>query len=142
MIERSISLLKFPAKKLGQIQLPEAANVVILVLVEVAEALAMTVNLGEHIHHIVLGLKTEHGPRLLPGDLVVPEVLKVLDFDRELLAGEFLDPFLDHVADGADGVVIGDQVEDAIDARVRLDGPEITPDRVADIEKRPPNRGV
>ena len=62
-------------QKLRQIQLPEAANVVVLVLVEVAEALAMTVNLGEHIHHIVLGLKPEHGPRLLPGDLVVPEVL-------------------------------------------------------------------
>ena len=97
---------------------------------------------GEHVHHIVLGLKPEDSPRLLPGDLVVPEVLKVLDFDRDLLAGQFLNSFLDHVADGADGVVVGDQVEDAVDALVGLDGPEVAPDRVADVEEGPPDRGV
>ena len=102
----------------------------------------MRVDFGEHVHHIVLWLKPEDSLRLLAGDLVVPEVLKVLDFDPDFIAGQFFNSFLDHVADSADGVVVGDQVKDAVDALMGLDGPEVAPDRVADVEEGPPDRGV
>ena len=44
-------------RKLGHVQLLEAANVVVIVLIKVAEALAMGVDFGEHVRHIVLGFK-------------------------------------------------------------------------------------
>ena len=93
MMERSISFgAQGSRQKLSQVQLPEAANIVVVVLVKIAEALAMRVDIGEHVHHIVLGLKPEDGPRLLIGDLVVPEVLKVLDFDRRFCCRSVLQP--------------------------------------------------
>ena len=99
-------------------------------------------NFGEHVHHIVFRLKPENSLRLLPGNLVVPEVLKALDFDCDFLAGQFLNSFLDHIADGTDGVVVGDQVKDTVDALMGLDGPQVAPNRVADVDEGPPDRSV
>src|SRR6516225_9019752 len=101
MTERSISLsLKVCARKLGQVQLLETANVIVVVLVEVAEVLTMGVDVSEHVNHIVLRLKPENSLRFLAGNLVISEVLKILDFDCNLFAGQFLDTFLDHVSNG------------------------------------------
>src|SRR5262245_9140768 len=99
-------------------------------------------DVGEHIHYIILRLKSKNGPRLLPGHLVIPKVLKVLDFDRNLVARQLLNPFLDHIADGTNRVVVGDNIEDAADALVGLDGTKVASNRVSDVEEGPPDRGV
>ena len=91
----------------------EGPDVVVLLLVEVAELIQVVGQALYRIDDRVAGLEADDLIGLLDADLVVPEVLDVFDVDLGMDVEVVLHALLDRVPDLPDRKVAGGDIEDA-----------------------------